>query len=74
VALTDIAYLGNDVNDVECLRSVGWPLAVADARPEARSASRIVLRRRGGEGAVRELADRVLEHSIATQTKGNDHG
>jgi YrbI family 3-deoxy-D-manno-octulosonate 8-phosphate phosphatase len=72
VAMADIAYLGNDVNDVECLRSVGWPVAVAGARPEARSASRIVLRRRGGEGAVRELADRVLEHSIAT--KGNDHG
>lgn len=60
VALADVAYLGNDVNDVECLRAVGWPVVPANAHPAARVAARFVLRRHGGDGAVRELADRVL--------------
>lgn len=77
VALADVAYLGNDVNDLECLAAVGWPVAVADARPEVLSAVPIVLRRRGGEGAVRELADRVLTMSTAPRQhdrKELDHG
>lgn len=60
VALDRVAYLGNDVNDVGCLESVGWPLVVADAHPAARAAARVVLEARGGHGAVREAADRIL--------------
>jgi N-acylneuraminate cytidylyltransferase len=55
-----VAYLGNDVNDLGPLSLVGWPVAVADARPEVRAAARLVLQQRGGHGAVRELCDRVL--------------
>lgn len=60
VELADVAYLGNDVNDVGCLRAVGWPVVPADAHPAARAVARRVLRRPGGGGVVRELADRVL--------------
>lgn len=60
IDLADIAYLGNDVNDLGAMGIVGWPVAVADARPEVRAASRVVLTRRGGDGAVRELIERVL--------------
>jgi YrbI family 3-deoxy-D-manno-octulosonate 8-phosphate phosphatase len=60
VALADIAYLGNDVNDLACLRAVGWPVVVAGSHPGALAASPLVLGRHGGDGAVRELADRVL--------------
>lgn len=60
VPLERIAYLGNDVNDVPALELVGWPVVVADAHPQARAAARLVLERRGGDGAVRELADLVL--------------
>lgn len=78
VTLADIAYLGNDINDVACLQSVGWPVAVADAHPEALAASHIVLRRHGGDGAVRELADRVLIGATArpstSYNEGHDHG
>jgi len=54
------AYVGNDVNDLGCLAMVGWPIAVADARPEVLDAARLVLGRPGGHGAVRELCDRLL--------------
>ncbi|GER23009.1 transferase [Zafaria cholistanensis] len=55
-----VAFLGNDVNDVGAMATVGWPLAVADARPEARAAARLVLSAKGGHGAVREACERIL--------------
>jgi N-acylneuraminate cytidylyltransferase len=60
IPLADIAYLGNDVNDLPALRIVGWPVAVADAHPLVLEAARVVLSRAGGHGAVRELIERVL--------------
>lgn len=55
-----VAYVGNDVNDLPALAVVGWPVAVADAKSEVTAAARIVLGSRGGSGAVREIADRIL--------------
>lgn len=55
-----IAYVGNDVNDLECLNWVGVPIAVADAEPRARAAAALVTCARGGEGAVREVAEWLL--------------
>lgn len=60
IPLSRIAYVGNDVNDLACLDLVGWPIAVRDAHPLVLAAARVVLDRVGGDGAVRELADRVL--------------
>jgi YrbI family 3-deoxy-D-manno-octulosonate 8-phosphate phosphatase len=58
--LERVAYLGNDVNDLACLDLVGWPIAVADAHPLVVAAARVVLTRRGGDGAVRELAELAM--------------
>ncbi|MFB8147322.1 cytidylyltransferase domain-containing protein [Microbacterium sp. NPDC056003] len=60
IPLSRIAYLGNDVNDLRCLEIVGWPVAVPDAPHAVLAAARTVLDRRGGHGAVRDLADRIL--------------
>jgi len=60
IPATRAAYLGNDVNDRGPMGLVGWPVAVADARPEIRRLARLVLDRPGGHGAVRELCDLVL--------------
>jgi 3-deoxy-D-manno-octulosonate 8-phosphate phosphatase (KDO 8-P phosphatase) len=59
IGLDDVAYVGNDVNDVECLGAVGLPVVPADAWPEARDQARWVLTRSGGEGCVREFCDAV---------------
>lgn len=56
-----VIHLGNDRNDVECMRAVGLAVAVQDAHPSALEAADVVLARRGGQGAVRELADAILE-------------
>jgi N-acylneuraminate cytidylyltransferase len=56
----DVIYVGNDVNDLGCLRMVGMPVAVADAHPEVIAASKFVLTKKGGRGAVREFCDLLL--------------
>ncbi|CAN5208424.1 N-acylneuraminate cytidylyltransferase [soil metagenome] len=59
--LQRVAYVGNDVNDLGCMGMVGWPVAVGDAHPLVLAAARVVLSAAGGKGAVRELADRILD-------------
>jgi YrbI family 3-deoxy-D-manno-octulosonate 8-phosphate phosphatase len=61
VALEETAYVGNDVNDADCLRAVGVPVVPADAWPEVRMLARWVLSRSGGQGCVREFCDGVWE-------------
>ena len=55
-----VIYVGNDLNDLDCLRLVGHGIAVADAVPAVRAAATIVLEASGGHGAVREVCDIVL--------------
>jgi 3-deoxy-D-manno-octulosonate 8-phosphate phosphatase (KDO 8-P phosphatase) len=59
--LENVAYVGNDINDAECLRSVGLPVVPADAWPEVKPLARWVLSRPGGAGCVREFCDAVWE-------------
>lgn len=56
-----VIYLGNDVNDLPCFALVGCALVVADAHSKARAEADLVLRNRGGYGAVRELSDLLIE-------------
>jgi YrbI family 3-deoxy-D-manno-octulosonate 8-phosphate phosphatase len=60
LSLSRLAFIGNDINDVPCLRAVGWPIVVPDAPRSIRSEARVVLKRSGGNGALRELADLIL--------------
>lgn len=55
-----VAYVGNDLNDVECMRMVGLPIAVADAYPPALASAKAVTTRPGGHGAVREICEWFL--------------
>lgn len=55
------AYIGNDLNDLGCLTLVGWPIAVPNAHPEVLAAARLVLTRPGGQGAVREACELILQ-------------
>lgn len=57
-----VAYLANDVNDIPALEQVGWPVVVTDAHPSVKLLARLVLRAEGGDGAVRELADLILDY------------
>ncbi len=59
IPLSDIVFVGNDVNDVDCLLAVGCGACPADARDEAKRAARLHLAQAGGRGAVRDLTDLI---------------
>jgi 3-deoxy-D-manno-octulosonate 8-phosphate phosphatase (KDO 8-P phosphatase) len=56
----EVAYMGDDVNDLPVLARVGLSACPADARPELLSSVHYVANARGGRGAVRELCDLIL--------------
>jgi YrbI family 3-deoxy-D-manno-octulosonate 8-phosphate phosphatase len=66
LTIDQIAFVGNDINDVECLRGAGLGVVVGDAYPVAVESADIQLTRNGGRGAVREIADLwMLQNSAA---------
>jgi YrbI family 3-deoxy-D-manno-octulosonate 8-phosphate phosphatase len=63
ITLAEVCYVGDDVNDIDLLSAVGMPCCPPNARPEVLAVKGIrVLKTRGGEGAVREIADEILNH------------
>jgi YrbI family 3-deoxy-D-manno-octulosonate 8-phosphate phosphatase len=60
IKMENVAFVGNDINDLECLQNVGYPICVNDAYPEVKDVCRLVLTRNGGEGAVREICDMIF--------------
>lgn len=58
--LNEIAYIGDDVPDLPILLRVGLSVAPENAHPDVKARVHLVLRKRGGEGAVREFTDLLL--------------
>ena len=56
----EVAYIGDDLNDLPAMDLVGLPCAVADAADPIKDAARYVTRRRGGDGAVREVCELII--------------
>ena len=59
IALEHAAFVGNDINDIEAMRSVGIAFTVADAYPSVLKHAMIITDRPGGQGAVREICDLI---------------
>jgi len=62
VSPADVIFVGNDINDLGCLRAAGCALVVADAHPSVIPFAHAVLQHNGGRGAVREVCDALLAH------------
>ena len=56
----EIAYIGDDVNDLPCMNFCGLTACPADAVAQVTVAVDYVCSRDGGRGAVREFIDRIL--------------
>lgn len=52
----DVAYIGNDVNDLEAMRLVGFKIVPNDAYGEVKSIADYITEVRGGQGVIREIA------------------
>ena len=60
IALRDVAYVGNDLNDLAVMGEVGHTFCPKDAHPVIRKLASRILAAKGGEGVAREMAERVL--------------
>lgn len=65
ITLDQVAYVGDDLNDLDVIRACGYGCAVADAWPEVIDAAKYVTSRKGGDGAVREVAERILSGRVS---------
>ena len=61
VPLKEIAYLGNDINDLDCLKKVGLPACVSDSHPDVLKVALYLTKLPGGNGAVREFCDFIVK-------------
>jgi YrbI family 3-deoxy-D-manno-octulosonate 8-phosphate phosphatase len=56
----EVCYVGNDVNDIDCVKACGIGVAVVDAHPDLIKVAGFVTKKKGGLGAVREICDKML--------------
>ncbi len=56
-----VAYIGDDINDIECIKKCGFTACPADAVPEVLEEVDYVCRTNGGRGAVREFIDVITK-------------
>lgn len=61
LTLEQIAYVGDDINDLPVMVQVGLPCAVANAVPEVKALAKYVSLRQGGNGAVRDIIEYILK-------------
>lgn len=60
LALSEICFMGDDVNDIAAMQLAGMAAAPANAQPAVRKCARFIAINNGGNGAVRELIEAVL--------------
>lgn len=61
LTLDQVAHLGDDLQDLPVLRRVGLACCPQDAVPEVKAVCHLVLSEKGGRGAFREAAERILK-------------
>lgn len=66
--LSEIAYIGDDLNDIEPIKKVGYGFAVNNANNRIKTVAKYITKSNGGEGAVREVCDLILYN----KNKNND--
>lgn len=61
LTLDEVAYIGDDINDIEVIKKVGFGCSVNDAMKSVKNIAKYVTKANGGEGAVREVAEIILQ-------------
>lgn len=57
----EIVYMGDDLNDLPAISAAGFSACPADAVPQVQEAVSLVLSRKGGHGAVREICELIMK-------------
>ncbi len=60
ISMENVAYIGDDINDRDVLRIVGFSCCPADAMPAVKEVATFITQAKGGEGVIREVVDLIL--------------
>lgn len=72
IPLSETAYIGDDLNDLECIRLCGFSACPADAASAIKKEVDYICHATGGQGAVREWIDWIISHN-QSQGKGENN-
>ncbi|WP_026664795.1 N-acylneuraminate cytidylyltransferase [Butyrivibrio sp. FC2001] len=56
----NVVFVGDDINDLEAMKYVGYPCTVADGHKSVKEAAKYIAKEPGGHGAVRDIIDHIL--------------
>ena len=60
ISLSEVAYIGDDINDIKVLKSVGYSFCPASAIPFVKTIVKQITTKKGGEGAFREMVETLI--------------
>lgn len=61
IDLKKVIYIGNDINDLEAMKLVGYPIVPQDANEKVKAISKIIIEKNGGEGVIRIFFETILK-------------
>ena len=62
ISLANVCYIGDDINDVEAIKAVGFGCCPSDAMPSVIQAADYVTNAVGGAGVIREVTERIIKN------------
>jgi YrbI family 3-deoxy-D-manno-octulosonate 8-phosphate phosphatase len=71
-SLDEVAYIGDDLPDIEVLEKVGFSGCPNDAIDEVKNISQYICKNKGGDGAVREFVDLIIKNNSSELEKKKD--
>ena len=60
IKLAEVAFIGNDINDLEVMKIVGLSIAPNDAHKNIKKIAGLITKSNGGKGVVREIYDLII--------------
>ena len=62
ISLNQVAYIGDDINDLEVIKVVGYGCCPADAMPQVQKEAKYITKAKGGCGVIREVAEQIINN------------
>ena len=69
ILTNEIAFIGDDVNDIKLMKKVGFSVTPSDGILQAKKIANHICKNSGGNGALREMIDLILKEKFANKTK-----
>ena len=60
ISLNEIAFIGNDLNDLEIIKNIKFSFCPKDSDPNIIKYSKIILKKNGGEGVIKEFFRKII--------------